>query len=315
MTHADDDLAPWQRLGPKFRLGLRARSEQEWLSHADAFGHADRRAAQVAEANHLLDTRHADVFAALDDALDDCSGHNRDGENALAASQEVLEMVQDNLRRFHPGTAPQARRDLHPLEAAARLIPEDLLLLAPRSRDNAKDGSDKDSAFLDWVLVAAALRFPAHWRLADKMGKALAGIHEPVPHYGEILETPMDRFFTRMAVGPISHRWNWTIVTSTALFTPDRIHDAPIAVGDGISRLQVRMESQTLRKLPKSGHILFTIRTYIEPVLNWADNGSALEDLAEMTAAMSDQLRAYKGVERYEAALKAFIDQGRAARD
>jgi hypothetical protein len=59
----------------------------------------------------------------------------------------VLEMVQDNLRRFHPGTAPQARRDLHPLEAAARLIPEDLLLLAPRSRDDAKDGSDEESAF------------------------------------------------------------------------------------------------------------------------------------------------------------------------
>ena len=110
----------------------------------------------------------------------------------------------------------------------------------------------------------------------------------------------------------LSHKFSFPAI---ALFTPDRIHDAPIAVGDGISRLQVRMESQTLRKLPKSGHILFTIRTYIEPVLNWADNGSALEDLAEMTAAMSDQLRAYKGVERYEAALKAFIDQGRAARD
>ena len=100
MTHADDDLAPWQRLGPKFRLGLRARSEQEWLAHADAFGNADRRTAQIAEANHLLDTRHADVFAAPD--------QNRDGEDALNASQEVLDMVQDNLRRFHPGTAPQA---------------------------------------------------------------------------------------------------------------------------------------------------------------------------------------------------------------
>ena len=299
MTRADDDLAPWQRRGPKFRLGLRARSEQKWLAHADAVGNADRRTAQIAEANHLLDTRHADVFAAPD--------QNRDGEDALNASQEVLDMVQDNLRRFHPGTAPQARCDLHPLEAAARLIPEDLLLLAPRSRRDGNGVDDGGSGFLDWVLVAAALRFPAHWRLADKMGKALAGIHEPVPHYGEILETPMDKFFTKMAVGPISHRWNWTIVTSTELFTPDRIHDAPVAVGDGISRLQVRMESQTLRKLPRSGQILFTIRTYVEPVLNWADKGSALADLAAMTAAMSDQLRDYKGVNRYEAALQAYI--------
>ena len=210
-------------------------------------------------------------------------------------------MVVDNLVKFHPGAPPVPRRDLHPLEAAARLIPEDLLLLAPRPRQTA------DTQFLDWVLVAAALRFPAHWRLADKMDKPLAAIHEPVPHYGAVLETPMDRFFTNMKIGPISHRWNWTVVTSPELFTPDRAHNPPVRIAEGIDRLRVRMESQTLRKLPESGQILFTIRTYVEPVLNWADNGSALTDLAAMTAAMSDQLRDYKGVNRYEAALQAYI--------
>ncbi len=48
MVRLDDNLAPWQRLGSKFKLGLRARDAQAWLPHEDAFGDADRRAAQIA---------------------------------------------------------------------------------------------------------------------------------------------------------------------------------------------------------------------------------------------------------------------------
>lgn len=287
MTRRDDDLAPWQRLGAKFRLGLRARPESEWLPFDDAFGNTQRRSEQIKMANALLDQQHAAVFAVSD------PDHT--------AANEVLAMVVDNLARFHPDGPPAPRRDLHPLEAAARLIPEDLLLLDPRPRHTA------DAQFPDWVLVAAALRFPAHWRLADKMDKPLAAIHEPVPHYGAVLETPMDRFFTNMKIGPISHRWNWTVVTSPELFTPDRAHNPPVRIAEGIDRLRVRMESQTLRKLPESGQILFTIRTYSEPVLNWVDCPDAIEELAEMTAAMSPPVRDYKGVDRYEAALQHYV--------
>ena len=284
MVRLDDNLAPWQRLGPKFKLGLRARDEQAWLPHEDAFGDADRRAAQIRLANHLLDSQHAEVFATTD------ADHH--------AAREVLAMVIDNLTDHHPGDPPKPLDHIHPLEAAARILPEDLLLLTPRRRDGA------DEALPEWVLVAAALRFPAHWRLADKMGRPLAAIHEPVPHYADILERPMDRFFTNMQTGPISHRWNWSVVTSPELFTPDRALSAPVAVGEGIQRLFVRMESQTLRKLPETGQILFTIRTYIEPVLKWAHIPGALADLATMLAGMSPQIRAYKGVSRYEDALQ-----------
>ena len=287
MVRLDDTLAPWQRLGPKFKLGLRARDEQTWLPHKDAFGDVDRRAAQIRLANHLLDSKRAEVFATTDADLN--------------AAREVLVMVIDNLKHHHPGHPPQPLDHIHPLEAAARILPEDLLLLTPRNRDNS------DETLPEWVLVAAALRFPAHWRLADKMGRALAAIHEPVPHYTEILERPMDRFFSNMQTGPISHRWNWSVVTSPELFTPDRAFSNPLAVGDGIQRLFVRMESQTLRKLPESGQILFTIRTYIEPVLKWAHIPGALADLVTMLAGMSPKTRAYKGVTRYEDALRHYL--------
>ena len=101
MVRLDDNLAPWQRLGPKFKLGLRARDEQAWLPHEDAFGDADRRAAQIRLANHLLDSQHAEVFATT------VADHH--------AAREVLAMVIDNLTDHHPGDPPKPLDHIHPL--------------------------------------------------------------------------------------------------------------------------------------------------------------------------------------------------------
>ena len=277
---------PWERLGNKFTLGLRTRTEAEWLPFDDAFGDAGRRQDQMAERDWLFDNRHDDTFAALQGSED--------------AGAEVLDMVIAHLAEHH-GSAPEVTSaDKHPLETAARMVPEDLLLLKPRHR---KD----DEALLDWTLEAAALAFPAHWVLAEKMGRPLAGIHEPVPHYGERLETPMDRFFTNMKVGPISHRWNWSVMTSHKLFTPHRSRRTPLAPGAGIDEIFIRMESQTLRKLPRSGMILFTIRTYAEPLSRWAAMPGAVVSLLELLDGMTPEMRDYKGFAMYENALRAFV--------
>ena len=278
---------PWQRLGSKFTLGLRPRPEAEWLPFDDAFRNSSTRADQLAQKSTLLDTKRDRVFA--------CDGAN------LAACAEVRDMVLAHLDSHHPTTPPPApAAGMHPLEQAARAVPEDLLILAPRER-----GPESD--VLDWVLVAAALAFPAHWVLAEKMGRPLAGIHEPVPHYDERLERPMDRFFTAMKIGPISHRWNWSVVTTDKLFTPHRMRRVPLPANAGRDEIFLRMESQTLRKLPLSGAILFTIRTYVLPLSRWAGEDGAIESLVEMLAGMTPQMRAYKGVEMYEDALRATI--------
>ena len=282
---------PWQRLGNRFTLGLRSRDEAEWLREPDAFADAGRRVDQIAETAWLLDNRHDEVFAALPDTVD--------------AGREVLDMIRTTL---DDDSRPDPGRDgpMHPLETAARMVPEDLLLLAPRRRDG-------DSDSLDWVLVAAVLAFPAHWVLAEKMGRPLAGIHDPVPHYGELLERPMDRFFSNMEVGPISHRWNWSVVTTDRLFTPHRMRRTPLAPGAGIDDIFLRMESQTLRKLARTGHVLFTIRTYVEPLSRWAGIPGALDSLVEMLDGMTPQMRDYKGVDLYEDALKTHAAARRTA--
>ena len=67
------------------------------------------------------------------------------------------------------------------------------------------------------------------------------------------------------------------------------------------------MESQTLRKLPRSGMILFTIRTYAEPLSRWAAMPGAVVSLLELLDGMTPEMRDYKGFAMYEDALRAFV--------
>jgi len=187
---------------------------------------------------------------------------------------------------------------VHPLDMAARLIPEDLLLLAP-----FQDVAVNDTDATKWHLVAASLCFPAHWVLAEKMGKPLAAIHDPVPHYDERLAAPVDRFFNKMTVGPISSRMNWSLQIGKDLFTPHRAARKAVSGDIDNDELCLRLENQTLRKLPQTGLVLFTIRTHIEPVSRWNHIPNAIDDLAQMLKDMSVQAQSYKGASLYEDAL------------
>ena len=284
-----DERAPWQRLGFKLKLGLRVRSEAEWLPLNDLFDNQFARAEQICLKMRLLAKHHQDVFSAM--------------PNTNAAGDEVLAMVRQHLTTYHNGSihndySALSGADLHPLDMAARLVPEDLLLLTPFA-----DAVADNVTAVKWRLVAAALCFPAHWVLAEKMGKPLAAIHDPVPHYNERLAGPVEQFFNKMTVGPISARTNWSLQIGTELFTPHR-SEKQAAAGDlDNNQLCLRLENQTLRKLPQTGFVLFTIRTHIEPVSRWKHTPNAIDDLAKMLKDMSSESKSYKGASLYAGAL------------
>ena len=279
-----DERAPWQRLGYKLKLGLRARSEAEWLPSDDIFGNDLTRAKQIVLKARLLAKHHQDVFSAM--------------PNTMTAGDEVLAMVRQHLKTYHNACMATSDSGVHPLDMAARLIPEDLLLLAP-----FQDVAVNDTDATKWHLVAASLCFPAHWVLAEKMGKPLAAIHDPVPHYDERLAAPVDRFFNKMTVGPISSRMNWSLQIGKDLFTPHRAARKAVSGDIDNDELCLRLENQTLRKLPQTGLVLFTIRTHIEPVSRWNHIPNAIDDLAQMLKDMSVQAQSYKGASLYEDAL------------
>ena len=270
--------APWQKLGFQLKLGLRPRQESCWLPRESLFGNDAERGEQIRQKQHLFAHNYADIFAAF--------------PSASTASAEMLQMVCDHITSHHHAPLPDIDFAQHPLEAAARLVPEDLLLLAPRRQNNSEDPS--------WHLEAAALAFPAHWVLAEKMGHPMQMIHQPVPHYDERLAHPVDRFFTAMKIGPISSRMNWSLQIGSDLFTPQRVSRKAVANNDDLHQLFLRIENQTLRKLPDTGYIVFTIRTHMLPMTLWQDDRDALQSMSDMMQNMSQATKLYKGVPLYE---------------
>ncbi len=219
----------------------------------------DDRDRDLAQKRALLDARHAEVFAAIDHPT------------VRAASREVLALVQE-------AVGGEVDASLHPLDAAGRLVQEDLCLLVHR------DGAPH--------LDAASLCFPSYWRLADKLGRPLSEVHEPVAHYAEELAARVDRFLERLSPGRAVWRRNWSIHDDESYFLPDPTPPRDVAVPDG---LWLRSERQTLRRLEARDTVLFTIRTQQVPLAVVAQRPAVARALAATIEAWSPELAAYKG--------------------
>lgn len=221
------DGPPW--LG----MGLRRVEEDAWLWPDD------HREAELAERKRLLATHRDEVVHV-------------DGATAVAGA-EVLGLVGAWLRaRGLSDVAEGGESGEHPLVTAARLVQEDLCLMVPRPT-----GAGEVSHHLD----AAVLCFPSHWRLAEKAGRPAEVVHRPVPGYAADLSERVDRYLARLRPGVIGVRRNWSVHDSPALFAPDPpTSPRSLPVEEIATGLWLRSERQTLRALPESGAVLFTIR-------------------------------------------------------
>ncbi|SPN96583.1 uncharacterized protein DNG_00106 [Cephalotrichum gorgonifer] len=126
-------------------------------------------------------------------------------------------------------------------------------------------------------LVAFACCFPSGFDPSSKLGRVLAEIHEPVPGY-EKIGGSMERFFARLEVGKSVKRINWSVTAQEELFNPVGSHaEDPEAVERDqdvdIEKARVRMELQTLTRLPRTKAILFSFKTYLYPVRDIKEEG------------------------------------------
>ena len=208
----------------------------------------------------LLEERHGEVFAALDTP------------EVGAASLEVLELVLEATGQ------PVVAADLHPLDAAGRLVQEDLCLMVLR------DGAPH--------LDAASLCFPSYWRLADKLGRPMAEVHGPVAHYADELAAKVDTFLQRLRPERPVWRRNWSIHDDPTYFLPDPTPPRDVDPPDG---LWLRSERQTLRRLTSADVVLFTIRTQQVPLAVLAERPDVAHRMADAIAAWSPAMRAVQG--------------------
>lgn len=284
--------------GPfRLHMGLRALEPATWFERGDDF------ACQLERRRALLDGRHSEVFGALPESL--------------PGQAETLGLVLEHLLQHFPDAYADedgqvvnratGERFSHaafvdrPLELAGRLVQEDLCLM------------QKGEA--GYRLIAAVLCFPSRWRLSDKLGKPLDAIHEPVPGFDQRLAAPVGRFLARLDARHPVWRVNWSLVDTPELFLlPEhRARLCQLAPEDACERLWLRVERQTLRRLPATGDVLFTIRTHVERLGEVLDQPASAAALAARIREMPDAIARYKSIAPVRASLLAWLDRRAAA--
>jgi hypothetical protein len=152
------------------------------------------------------------------------------------------------VRRADGVTVPVDRAA--PLATLGRLVQEDFCLL------EAGPGGEH-------VLTAAVLCFPAGWTLAEKIGRPLTRIHAPVAPYDATMARRVQRLFDAIRPGAPLWRANALLYADPALHQP-RPEGAPRP--PPAEPAFVRSERQCLLRLPRTGAVVFSIRTHVVPV-------------------------------------------------
>ncbi|QRW17918.1 hypothetical protein RhiXN_02842 [Rhizoctonia solani] len=204
----------------------------------------------------------------------------------------------------------------------------------------------KDSRY---YFQAGSICTPGFWRMRDKIGHPLERIHEGgrVPQYREKLRDSMNRFFVKLRTDkPVTRNnyfmqivrpeddpgrvgsidgdelaWSDTTNGNEDHFDepnhapkPDFISSSgfvePRPIGkEEIDRVRFRTERQSLRRLPRSGAILFTIRTYIEPVIKLAREPGVPGRMADAIRSWPPDVAEYKGQHLYADAVLSYLEE------
>ena len=260
--------APWED-ACEFTIGLKPIPLAEWLEggEADPAGRKDA----------LLATAGAKVWAET--------------PASRPAQAEALSMVEAALERsIEPDGRP-------PLYAAAREVADDLCLM------EHVDGA--------WRLSALSLSAGSFFTAHEVIGRDLAALHGPVTGFDQRLLPRVTRVFHGLRDGLVLERRNWSLVSSPDLHAPD---PAPMRAAIGAigpaaagAELRLRVERQTLRRLPRTGGALFTIRVWLTPLAELAGDPPRLARFAEAWARTHPDFRAYKRLDLYDDLVAGFF--------
>jgi hypothetical protein len=248
----------------RWRLGLRPLDLADWIEWGPTGDEAVARKASLVEEHH--DT----VFATI--------------EGIEADSNEMAAVLFDHLQDCWPERYGSAELDshLHPLDAVARLVPEDLVLMVQR------DGR--------LVFGGGSVCFPNRWDLRSKLGLTMAEVHAPVAELNHQLEDSIDRFLGRLTPERSFWRLGWGILDTDDWYTPiDGTGPAPQMYPEPASMF-LRVERETLRRFPRTRAVLFTIRTSVTPLSTVAADVDLSKRLASALEHMPPSVRAYKDV-------------------
>ncbi|KAI1371679.1 mannosyl transferase [Hypoxylon crocopeplum] len=294
------------RYGPKYNvtMGLRSIKHVDWIeldNHYPRY-HADK-ARRIQERGHKCCRTAPEAYPAAVELLEDLADYLPARYPSLYKRTDV---GLDNLwsgESFDIVTRPLPE---DPMQTCARLVQDDLAIMIEKP----------DSQY---YLLAGAVLLPGFWRLEDKYGMPLSEIHTSgdVPQFKEKLEKGMLNFFRRLKPEEMVARnnyfmqvdddlgWSWSIGSEDS----EDVSWSTAEKNRAIEHHYFRSERQTLRRLPRSGGVVFTIRTYFHPITEIAEEDYVPGRLASAVRSWGDDVSKYKGKERYGEVLLEYLDK------
>jgi hypothetical protein len=253
----------------KLRVGARPLDVAQWVSAPD-----DDWSRTIAMKRALIAESPQEVISCV--------------EGAEEACEEVAAGVLASI-----GANPSMESGIDALVDAALQVADDLCILLPDEQGVPR-------------LAAAVLCSPNRWRLAEKMGGTMSSIHSPVARYEEDLTSPVNSVMMRLSPERPMWRMNWGISNHPALFQPET---PPVTPEMEAADMWFRVEWQTLRRLPITGGILFTIRTYVEKLSDFMERDQPLvQDIAELINKIPENVAQYKSIAPYREKIFAYLE-------
>jgi hypothetical protein len=177
-------------------------------------------------------------------------------------------------------------RTTPPMLVLLHNIPEDFALML------------RDPTTGIYIFRAGMIMSSLGWSLGTKMGKTLADIHGPVPDYKDKLQFSMDRFFAKMATDKPIQRGSWGLVVDQPLYlAPGAQKEADWDKQDPnltLDRVHLRVDWQTLRRLPLSGAVCFNFKARFTPIEEFRDEPKIPALVARILKEGKENLMAYK---------------------
>ena len=271
---------PYRWASADFQLGLRPIRPENWI---------------------LIGADHVEMMRQKHDRLNRFRPYYyRTLAESLPAQRELRNRVTAHLLSDHPesfqSTGSVVRSVLtnqtldpnddtiEPLLQLSYLIEEDFMLL------DENDGIPR--------ITAAANAYSSSGRLVTSVGHGMEWTHAPVPQLTKKLGSKITRVIRSVHAATPCERFNWQLTPMASVFFPhDDPHAANAAAMQHISAelhrdparaaelLWIRVERQTLSRLPNSNTVAFSLHTYSDPL---SSIQSDLESLRAIWALLSD---------------------------
>ncbi|KAF9481762.1 hypothetical protein BDN70DRAFT_854514 [Pholiota conissans] len=178
-------------------------------------------------------------------------------------------------------------RTMHPLRVLIENVPEDFLIMLY----NEKTGF--------YHLRAGVAISAIGWNLGEKLDKSMPEIHVPVPDYKAKIENSVNRFFNKLTADKPIQRGSWGFEVGEQLFLQtdsphwaERLNQNPSLTPADI---YLRVDWQTLRRLPRSKAIVFNFKALFTPLTQLRTEPRIPRLLAMILRHSQENIMKYKG--------------------